>query len=257
MENITYTEQDDLILVSTDKHSFYIKSNNLGRLKFGLQLHFEHMKNLNDSSDEELAQIGKRRPKRSAIEEINYQIERKEFNGKVIVPTELLSRLPAKSQSRNRNGKQHIADSRWKNALKDKNYSVMALNDYYRKEAAFVQTFLDPSELYSLEKGSFKVSPCHIDPALTNRDEDSWSPDKICRDLSIMNKGFEKIKTSDLKGSHAITEEQANIAFKYLSKMNYEKMSATRKVMYYILIFRKRNKFYQKYDITDLGLRLY
>ena len=254
MENITYTEQDDLVEVSTDKYKFYVKKNNLGRLKFGLEVHYQHMNNLDSISDEALAQIGKRRPKRSAIEEINYQIERKGFQDKTIVPTELLSRLPANSQSRNRNGKQYIADKRWKDALKNRRATVVALNDYYKKEAAFVQTFLSADELYSLPKGSFKVSSCHIDPALTNRDEDSWSSDKICRDLSVMNNGFEKIKECSLKGSHALTQQEADIAFKYLSVLDYKSMSATRKVMYYILIFRRRNNFYRKFDITDLGL---
>lgn len=255
MDELNFIEDDDNILVSTDKYSFFIKKNNLDNLKHGLALHYEHNEKLANASDEELAQIGKKRPRRSPIEEINYQIERKGYNGEFIVPNQLLSRLPLQSQSRNRNGKQHIANKRWKNALKDRQYKVVALNDYYKKEAAFVQTFLTPEELYSLPRGSFSISPCHIAPALKNRDEESWSADKICRDLSIMNKAYQYVR-EPLQGRHAINKSEAFAVFKYLSKQNALTSSATKKVMFYIMWFRMRNNFYDIFDITDIGLEI-
>jgi hypothetical protein len=238
--------------ISTPRTYFYISPNNLNNLILGLKKHFEHHKYLNGASGEELALIGKNKPKRDAIAEIEYQLERKEFNGLLLKPSQLLSRLPYQSQSRNRNGKQNIADKRWKTD----NQKVEALKFYYHTEAEFIKTFLVPSELDSLPKGSFAISPCHIEPALEDRDEDSWTPVKICRDLSIMNKGFDKIKACELKGAHAINQEQALIALEYLKTLNWDEMSVTRKVMYYILWFRTKNNFYSKFDITDIGLGL-
>ena len=258
MDEINFSEQDDdLVLVSTNKYSFFIKKNSLDNLRSGLTLHYEHIDKLNNASDEELAQIRKKRPRRSAIEEINYQIERKGFDMQVIVPNQILSRLPLQSQSRNRNGKQHIANKRWMHAMKNRNEKVVALHEYYMKEGAFVQTFLEPDELYSLPIGSFKVSPCHIAPALKDRDEDSWSSDKICRDLSIMNKGFEYIKEGPLQGRHAVNKIEAELSLRYMMKLDWTQMSPTRKAMFLILWFRKKNNFYSKYDITDIGLNLF
>jgi hypothetical protein len=257
MDDLNFTEHDDFVLISTDKYSFFVKKDNLINLKDGLTMHYEHNEKLTNASDEDLAQMHKKRPKRSAIDEINYQIERKGFDSQIIVPNQLLSRLPLQSQSRNRNGKQHIANKRWNFALKNRFEKAIALNEYYKKESAFVQTFLEPDELYSLPKGSWKVSPCHIYPALTNRDENSWTSDKICRDLGIMNKGYEYTKESPLKGRHAINKMEALAAFRYMSKLEWNQMSATRKAMYYILWFRIKNNFYEKFDITDIGLHLF
>lgn len=256
MDELNFTEDDDIVLVSTNKYSFFIKKNNLDNLKDGLALHYEHNEKLTNASDEELAQIGKKRPRRSPIEEINYQIERKGYNGEFIVPNQLLSRLPLQSQGRNRNGKQHVANKRWKNAIKSRSEKAIALNEYYKKEAAFVQTFLEPHELYSLPIGSWKVSPCHIVPALTNRDEESWSADKICRDLSIMNKGYQYNK-EPLQGRHAINKAEAFLALKNLMKMDVSTAKPTTKAMFFILWFRMKNNFYDKFDITDIGLDLF
>lgn len=252
MRILLYSDFGDFVHVSTSKNYFIVKKSNLAKLAEGLREHFDHHSRLTLASDEELAQLKKLRPKRNAIDEIDYQIERKSFNGKVIKPSALLSRLPYQSQSRNRNGKQNIADKRWRLD----NEKTEALKDYYDSEIAFIKTFLTDEELNNLERGSFSISPCHILPALTDRDEDSWTPDKICRDLSIMNKGFEKIKACDLQGAHAINQDQALIALNYLKTLDWAIMSTTRRVMYYILWFRTKNNFYNKYDITDIGLGL-
>ena len=243
---------DDKYRISTGKYFFFIKKDSISNLNIGLEEHFNHHSRLLNATDEELSTWKKQRPKRDPIEEINYQLERKSFIGKLIKPSALLSRLPYQSQSRNRNGKQNIADKRWKNS----NDKVEALKHYYHTEVEFIKTFLTDEELNGLERGSFAISPCHIEPALTDRNEDSWHPVKICRDLSIMNKGFEKIKACELKGAHAINQEQALIALDYLKTLNWDTMSVTRRVMYYILWFRTKNSFYSKYDITDIGLGL-
>ena len=245
-------ETQDLFRVDTGKYFFLVEEKNLMKLYDGLKEHIEHHIRLFNATDEELALIKKNRPKRDPIGEIDYQLERKKFMGQVLKPSALLSRLPYQSQSRNRNGKQHIADKRFKNS----NPKVEALENYYKAEVEFIKTFLTQDELDGLERGSFSISPCHIEPALTNRDENSWIPVKICRDLSIMNKGFEKIKACELKGAHAINQDQALIALNYLKTLNWDDMSVTRKVMYYILWFRTKNRFYEKYDITDIGLDL-
>lgn len=249
---LLYEEVGPYFKADTGKYYFFVDIKNAKSLTDGIIEHFNHHSRLFNATDEELSLLKKQRPRRSAIDELNYQIERKDFHTKIIKPSEILSRLPYQSQSRNRNGKQHIADKRFK----VDHPKVADLQSYYHTEVEFIKTFLTDDELNGLERGSFAISPCHIEPALTDRDEDSWHPVKICRDLSIMNKGFDKIKACELKGAHAINQEQALIALNYLKTLNWDDMSVTRKVMYYILWFRTKNNFYSKYDITDIGLGL-
>lgn len=231
-----------------------IASSGVDSLKYGLDAHYKHINILLESSDEDLAILRKKRPKRNALEEINYQIERKNYNGKLISPSDLTSRLPVFSQSRNRNGFQHIADKRWKDGIRDSNPAVMALLTYYKAEKEYLESILTMEELDNLERGSFAISPAHIYPAFKNRKEESWSSDKIVRDFSIMNKGFDKIRSSDLNGKHAITKEDALIAFDYLKEFNFDSLSPTRQVMYMILYRRLKNGFYDTDKFSDIAL---
>jgi len=223
----------------------------LANLQYGLDAHYKHTELLFGFTDEELTILQKKRPKRSAIDEINYQIERKEYNGKLIAPSDLISRLPFASQSRNRNGKQHIADSRWKKSIKDENPDVLRLIEWYAEEESVIRTRF-PHVKWT--RGSFAISPCHIYPAKKDRGEDSWTSDKILRDLSIVNKVFDKISSSDLKGKHAIDANDAQIAINYLDDFDWDKLSVSRQVLYVILQRRLSKDFYTEFKITDIDL---
>ena len=223
----------------------------MANLQYGLDAHYKHTELLFGFTDEELTILQKKRPKRSAIDEINYQIERKEYNGKLIAPSDLISRLPFASQSRNRNGKQHIADSRWKKSIKDENPDVLRLIEWYAEEESVIRTRF-PHVKWT--RGSFAISPCHIYPAKKDRGEDSWTSDKILRDLSIVNKVFDKISSSDLKGKHAIDANDAQIAINYLDDFDWDKLSVSRQVLYVILQRRLSKDFYTEFKITDIDL---
>ena len=228
-----------------------IPTNGLEHLKYGLEAHFRQTELLESFSDEDLLILQKKRPKRDFMSEIEYQLERKDFIGKYIAASDLTSRLPVFSQSRNRNGKQHIADSRWKKAIKNENSDVLRLIEYYAEEESYIKSvFLD----VKWTKGSFSISPCHIYPAFTDRGEDSWSSDKILRDISLVNKVFDKISASPLQGKHAINVEDAQIAIDYLDEQDWDRLSVSRRALYCILKRRILNNFYKEYKITDIDL---
>jgi hypothetical protein len=228
-----------------------IPANGLDTLRTGLEAHYKHIELLFGFTDEELLILQKKRPKRDFMAEIEYQIERKDYNKQYLAPSDLISRLPYKSQARKRTGKQRIADARWKNALKSQNPDVLRLIAYYAKEEKYVRSKF-PNIRWT--KGSFSISPCHIYPAFTNRGEDSWTPDKILRDLSIVNKVFDKISASKLKGKHAIDSKDALIAIEYLDSFDWDKLSISRRALYCILHYRLANNFYTDYKITDIDL---
>jgi hypothetical protein len=228
-----------------------IPANGLEHLTYGLEAHYRQTELLESFSDDDLLILQKKRPKRGFMEEIEYQLERKDFMGKYISASDLTSRLPVFSQSRNRNGKQHIADSRWKKAIKDENPDVLRLIEYYAEEESVVRTKF-PHVRWT--RGSFAISPCHIYPALKDRGEDSWTPDKILRDLSLVNKVFDKISSSDLKGKHAIDANDAQIAINYLDGFDWDKLSISRQALYVILQRRITQDFYTEYKITDIDL---
>jgi len=244
-------EKGDLCHIYTGKYYFMIQKSGLDSLRYGLEAHYKHTELLFGFSDEELTILQKKRPKRSAIDEIDYQIDRKSYNKEVIAPSDLISRLPYMSQSRNRNGKQSIADSRWRNAIKNENFHVLRLIEWYEEEESYVKTKF-PN--VSWTKGSFAISPCHIYPAKKDRGEDSWTPDKILRDLSIVNKVFDKISASPLAGKHAINAEDAKIAIEYMDSFDWSSLSISRQVLYMILTRRIAQNFYQTYFITDIDL---
>lgn len=231
-----------------------IASSGVDSLKSGLDAHYRHINILLESSDEDLAILRKKRPKRNALEEIDYQIERKSYNGKLISPSDLTSRLPVFSQNRNRNGFQHIADKRWRHGIRDNNPAVISLLAYYKAEKEYLENILTVEELDRLERGSFAISPAHIFPAFTDRGESSWTSDKIVRDLSIMNKGFDKISASPLNGKHAITREDAQIAFDYLNQYEHYDLSPTRQVLYILLHRRLNDGFYDTDKFSDIAL---
>ena len=251
--NIKYMidETSDLAHIYTDKYFFMVPSSGLKHLTYGLEAHYTQNEYLLDCSDSELKELGKTRPKRSSIDEINYQIDRKSYNGKIIKASDLISRLPVFSQSRNRNGKQHIADKRWKDAVKQENPKVLWLIEYYAVEEELVREKF-PDVRWT--RGSFAISPCHIYPAKKDRGEDSWTPDKILRDLSLVNKVFDKISASPLNGKHAITEEDAQIAIDYLDGFDFFDLSVSRQALYHILKNRIENGFYKIDKITDIAL---
>ena len=249
--DITYIIDGDLCHIYTDKHTFSIPASNLDRLRYGLEAHYTQTKILEDATPEELAILRKMKPRNNALEEVNYQIGRKGYNSRVILANDLVSRLPYMSQSRNRNGKQHIADSRWKNAIKNSNFKVLSLIDWYKDEEIFIKELFPDVEW---TKGSFAISPCHIYPAKKDRGEDSWTPDKICRDLSIINKVFDKISASDLAGKHAITTEDARIALDYLESFSWDDLSISRQVLAYVLKRRLMLGFYSHVAFTDIDL---
>jgi hypothetical protein len=236
--------------IYTDKYYFIIPTNSLDSLKQGLEAHYRHTELLFGFTDDELLILQKKRPRRDFMAEIEYQIERKDYNGKYIAPSDLISRLPYQSQSRNRTGKQHIADTRWKKALKSKNPDVLDLVAYYAEEEAFVKSNFN----VKWTKGSFSISPCHIYPAFTDRGEDSWTPDKILRDISLVNKVFDKISASPLNGKHAVNTEDAQIAVTYLDDLHWDSLSVSRQVLYVILQRRIAQDFYIEYKITDNDL---
>jgi hypothetical protein len=244
-------DNSDVCHIYTDKYYFMIPSSGLEHLVYGLEAHYKQTELLFGFTDEELTILAKKRPRRAFMEEIEYQIERKDYNGKYILASDLISRLPFMSQSRNRNGKQHIADSRWKKAIKDENSDVLRLIDYYAEEESVIRTKF-PDVRWT--KGSFAISPCHIYPALKDRGEDSWTPDKILRDLSIVNKVFDKISACDLKGKHAIDADDAQIAINYLDEYDWNKLSVSRQVLYVILQRRIAQDFYSEYKIIDTDL---
>ena len=253
--NIKYTLdlESDIHHIYTDKYYFMIDSSGLKHLKYGLEAHYTQNEYLLSCSDSELAELGKIRPKRTSLEEVNYQLYRKAYNGKLIKANDLISRLPVFSQSRNRNGKQSIADKRWKNAIKNENSNVMWLIEYYKHEEEYIKlAFPD----IHWTRGSFAISPCHIYPALTNRKEDSWAPDKIIRDLSIINKAFDKISSSPLCGKHAINVEDAQIAIDYLETFHWEDLSVTRQILFLVLSNRITNGFYNLDRFSDIALGL-
>jgi hypothetical protein len=249
--NIYYAIKGDLCHIYTDKYFFIIPKSGLNHLTYGLEAHYTQNEYLLSCTDSELSELGKIRPKRDCIEEVNYQIERKIFNGEIIKASSLISRLPVFSQSRNRNGKQNIADKRWKEALKLENPKTLRLVEWFEEEESYIKTKF-PN--VSWTKGSFSISPCHIYPAKKDRGEDSWSPDKILRDLSIVNKVFDKISSSPLAGKHAIDENDAKIALEYLDGFDFSDLSISRQVLYYILMRRVSQNFYGTYFITDIDL---
>ena len=251
VNNIFYSEVEYEYAIHAGKYIFYIPKAGFEHLKYGLEAHYTQNEYLLGCSDEELKELSKMRPRRSSLEEIEYQIERKSFDLAHIRANELISRLPVFSQSRNRNGKQHIADSRWKNAIKNENPDVLRLIEWYEEEESYIRTKFSTVRW---TKGSFAISPCHIYPAKKDRGEDSWTPDKILRDLSIVNKVFDKISSSDLMGKHAIDENDAQIAIDYLESFDWDELSISRQVLYVILKRRISHDFYYEYKITDIDL---
>ena len=253
--NIKYlhVSDEDSYHIYTDKYFFIIPAAGFKHLQYGLEAHYTQNEYLLSCTDLELSDLGKIRPKRTSIEEINYQIERKSYNSKKIKANDLISRLPVFSQSRNRNGKQHLADSRWKNAIKNENPKVLRLIEYFEEEESVIRTKY-PDVHWT--RGTFAISPCHIYPALKDRGEDSWSPDKILRDLSIVNKCFDKISASPLNGKHAVDSNDAKIAIEYLDSFNFDDLSISRQIYYYILNRRISQNFYGTYYITDLDLEV-
>ena len=249
--DIKYITDSDLCHIYTGKYQFSIPASNLDRLRYGLEAHYTQTKILEDATPEELAILRKMKPRNNALDEINYQIGRKGYNLQVILANDLVSRLPYMSQSRNRNGKQHIADSRWKNAIKKSNFKVLALIDWYKDEEIFIKNIFPDIEW---TKGSFAISPCHIYPAKRDRGEDSWTPDKILRDLSLVNKVFDKISASDLNGKHAINTNDAIIALKYLNSFNWDELSVSRQSLFFILKRRLSLGFYSHVAFTDIDL---
>jgi len=247
----TLTPGEDTYHIYTDKYFFIIPRSGLQNLQYGLNAHYKHTELLFGFTDEELTILQKKRPKRSAIDEINYQIERKSYNGELIAPSDLISRLPYMSQSRNRNGKQNIADFRWKNAIRNENPKVLRLIEWFEEEESYIRTKF-PDVHWT--KGTFSISPCHIYPAKKDRGEDSWTPDKILRDLSIVNKCFDKISSSPLAGKHAIDENDTQIALDYLDTFDFHDLSISRQIFYHILTRRIAQNFYQTYFITDIDL---
>lgn len=241
----------DIAHIYTDKYYFMIPDNGLDSLRTGLEAHYKHTELLFGFTDEELLILQKKRPKRDFMAEIEYQIERKDYNGMYISPSDLISRLPYQSQARNRTGKQHIADVRWKKALKNQNPDVLRLIEYYAEEENHVRSKF-PDVKWT--KGSFSISPCHIYPAFTNRGEEAWTPDKILRDISLVNKCFDKISASPLNGKHAVSIEDANIALDYLYLFDFNDLSVSRQALYVILYYRFLNNFYNDYKITDIDL---
>ena len=251
VSNIFYNPVSDEFAIYAGKYIFYIPQGGFEHLKYGLEAHYTQNEYLLGCSNEELKELGKIRPKRSSLAEIEYQIERKSFDFKHIRANELISRLPVFSQSRNRNGKQSIADSRWKNAIKNENPDVMHLIEWYEEEESYIRTkFPDVKWI----KGSFAISPCHIYPAKKDRGEESWTPDKILRDLSIVNKVFDKISASKLKGKHAIDNNDALIAINYIDEFHWDELSISRQVLYVLLQRRIAQNFYNDYKITDIDL---
>lgn len=249
--DITFEIKSDLAHIYTDEYNFFVPVAGLEHLKYGLEAHYRQTEELLTCSEDDLAIYNKKRPRRTAIDEINYQISRKRYNGEIIKASSLISRLPLFSQSRNRNGKQHIADRRWKLAIKEENSRVLDLIEYYKIEEEGVRSKFTDVEW---TKGSFAISPCHIYPAFTDRGEDSWSSDKILRDLSIVNKVFDKISASPLNGKHAINAEDAQIALDWLDTFDFWDLSKSRQILYYILANRIACGFYEHFYITDIDL---
>jgi len=251
--NIFYKidEDSDLCHIYTDNHYFMIPISGLENLRYGLEAHYKQTELLFGFSDEELTILQKKRPRRSSIEEIDYQIDRKSYNGKIIAASDLISRLPFMSQSRNRNGKQNIADKRWRDALKSENPDVLRLVEWYEEEESYIRTKFPH---VNWMKGTFAISPCHIYPAKKDRGEDSWTPEKILRDISLVNKVFDKISSSDLQGKHATNAIEAQIAIDYLDKFEWDTLSISRQALYVLLFRRIVQNFYDEYKITDVDL---
>jgi len=239
----------DLCHIYTDEYKISIPSSGLEHLKYGLEAHYTQNEYLLECSDDELKELGKKRPKRSSIEEINYQISRKDYSHTVIKANDLISRLPVFSQSRNRNGKQLIATKRWTDGIKAKNPKVEYLIKYYANEEDLIRlNFPD----VKWTRGSFAISPAHIYPALKDRGESAWTSDKIVRDLSIINKAFDKISSSDLQGKHATSKEDAIVALNFLSTQT--DLSTTRQVLNFVLQRRVEVGFYDSDLISDIYL---
>ena len=251
VDDIFYSEVDDMYAIHVGLLIFYIPKSGLEHLKYGLEAHYTQTLYLLGCSDLELKELGKIKPKRSPIEEVVYQINRKDFDLKRIKANDLISRLPVFSQSRNRNGKQHIADKRWKNAIKNENQKVLWLIRYYEQEEKYIKEHFSTIKW---TRGSFAISPCHIYPALKDRKEDSWASDKIVRDLSIINKAFDKISASPLAGKHVTSLEEANIALNYLNTFDFNDLSVTRQVLHLVLEHRIEVGFYNSDRFSDISL---
>lgn len=241
----------DLCHIYTNEYKISIPANGLEHLKYGLEAHYTQNEYLLECSDSELKELGKKRPKRSSMEEINYQISRKDYSHTVIKANDLISRLPVFSQSRNRNGKQLTATKRWKNGIKNQNFKVLSLIEYFKEEEKLIKSYYTD---VNWTKGSFAISPAHIYPALKDRGESAWTPDKIVRDLSIINKAFDKISSSPLKGKHAVTKEDAIIAMDFL--MSQDNLSVTRRILLFVLSHRIGNGFYDSDIFSDIYLEL-
>lgn len=251
VNNMYHSPVEDSYGIHTDKYIFYIPKSGFNHLKKGLEAHYIQTEYLLECTDEELSELGKLRPKRSSLEEVNHQIERKKFDLAHIKASDLISRLPVFSQSRNRNGKQKIANKRWRDAVKNDNSKVKWLIQYYKTEEEYLrETFPD----IEWTRGTFAISPCHIYPALKNRGEDSWTPDKIVRDLSLINKCFDKISASPLNGKHAINREDAQIALDFLNLKDFNDLSKSRQALYLILEIRLENGFYDTDKFSDIAL---
>ena len=142
---------------------------------------------------------------------------------------------------------------RSRDAIKAENPRVERLIEWFEEEESYIRTKF-PHVHWT--KGTFAISPCHIYPAKRDRGEDSWTPDKILRDLSIINKCFDKISASPLNGKHAISSEDAQIALDYLDQFDFADLSISRQVFYHVMHRRITQKFYETYYFTDLDLEI-
>jgi len=136
-------------------------------------------------------------------------------------------------------------------ALKSENPDVLRLVEWYEEEESYIRTKFPH---VNWMKGTFAISPCHIYPAKKDRGEDSWTPEKILRDISLVNKVFDKISSSDLQGKHATNAIEAQIAIDYLDQFEWDTLSISRQALYVLLFRRIVQNFYDEYKITDVDL---